>query len=65
MDENEPIQPLQQHELEDHTDPNWELDPIDTGPGKDFSFFFHRSKTKSDGPEIYSFYLYAINFMDE
>jgi hypothetical protein len=27
------------------------------------SLFFHRSKTKSDGPEIYSFYLYAIKIL--
>ena len=40
VDENEPIQPLQQPELEDYTDPNWEPDPIDAGPGQDFSFFF-------------------------
>ncbi|KIM41173.1 hypothetical protein M413DRAFT_160178 [Hebeloma cylindrosporum] len=32
VDENEPIQPLQQPELEDYTDPNWEPDPIDAGP---------------------------------
>ena len=39
VDENEPIQPLQQPELEDYTDSNWEPDPIDAGPGKDFFFF--------------------------
>ncbi|KIM39184.1 hypothetical protein M413DRAFT_415749 [Hebeloma cylindrosporum] len=31
VDENEPIQPLQQPELEDYADPNWEPDPIDAG----------------------------------
>ena len=46
VDENEPIQPLQQPQLEDYTDLNWEPDPIDAGPGKDFSFF---SSAKSDG----------------
>jgi hypothetical protein len=39
VDENEPIQPFQQPELEDYTDPNWEPDPIDAGPGKGFFFF--------------------------
>ncbi|KAF8964931.1 hypothetical protein BDZ97DRAFT_1904250 [Flammula alnicola] len=32
VDENEPIQPLQQPELEDYSDPNWEPEPIDAGP---------------------------------
>ncbi|KAF8157822.1 hypothetical protein B0H34DRAFT_656905 [Crassisporium funariophilum] len=32
VDENEPIQPLQQPELEDYGDPNWEPEPIDAGP---------------------------------
>ena len=45
VDENEPIQPLQQPQLEDYTDLNWEPGPIDAGPGKDFSFF---SSAKSD-----------------
>ena len=49
VDENEPVQPLQQPEAEDYTDPNWEPEPIDAGPGefKYQSFFFswayHRS----------------------
>ena len=34
VDENEPIHPLQQPEAEDYTDPNWEPEPIDAGPGK-------------------------------
>lgn len=34
VDENEPIHPLQQPEVEDYTDPNWEPEPIDAGPGK-------------------------------
>jgi len=34
VDENEPIHPLQQPETEDYTDPNWEPEPIDAGPGK-------------------------------
>jgi len=33
VDENEPIQPLQQQEAEDYSDPNWEPEPIDAGPG--------------------------------
>jgi hypothetical protein len=34
VDENEPIQPLQNTEVEDYTDPNWDPEPIDAGPGK-------------------------------
>jgi hypothetical protein len=34
VDENEPIQPLQNAEIEDYTDPNWDPEPIDAGPGK-------------------------------
>lgn len=33
VDENEPIQPLQQRQADDFTDPNWEPEPIDAGPG--------------------------------
>ncbi|KAJ6485260.1 hypothetical protein DFH09DRAFT_1252884 [Mycena vulgaris] len=32
VDENEPIQPLQQLETEDYNDPNWDPEPIDAGP---------------------------------
>ncbi|KAF8625915.1 hypothetical protein AX17_006641 [Amanita inopinata Kibby_2008] len=32
VDENEPIQPLQQQDIDDYTDPNWEPEPIDAGP---------------------------------
>ncbi|KAF5376816.1 hypothetical protein D9757_008906 [Collybiopsis confluens] len=32
VDESEPIQPLQQSELEEYTDPNWEPEPVDAGP---------------------------------
>ncbi|KAI8971172.1 ubiquitin-protein ligase [Trametes punicea] len=32
VDENEPIQPLQQMQADDYTDPNWEPEPIDAGP---------------------------------
>ncbi|KAG6837727.1 hypothetical protein H0H93_003529 [Arthromyces matolae] len=32
VDENEPIQPLQQNDVEDYSDPNWEPEPIDSGP---------------------------------
>ena len=33
VDENEPIQPLQQRQADDFVDPNWEPEPIDAGPG--------------------------------
>ena len=33
VDENEPIQPLQQVPIEDFSDANWEPDPVDAGPG--------------------------------
>ncbi|KAJ7684510.1 hypothetical protein DFH06DRAFT_9398 [Mycena polygramma] len=32
VDENEPIQPLQQLETEDYNDPHWDPEPIDAGP---------------------------------
>ncbi|KAH9891559.1 ubiquitin-protein ligase [Cubamyces lactineus] len=32
VDENEPIQPLQQMQADDYNDPNWEPEPIDAGP---------------------------------
>ncbi|KAI0074021.1 hypothetical protein K474DRAFT_1602300 [Panus rudis PR-1116 ss-1] len=32
VDDNEPIQPLQQQQEEDYSDPKWEPDPIDAGP---------------------------------
>lgn len=34
VDENEPIHPLQQPEVEDYTDPNWDPEPIDAGPSE-------------------------------
>lgn len=34
VDENEPIQPINQTQFEDYTDANWEPEPIDAGPGK-------------------------------
>jgi anaphase-promoting complex subunit 2 len=33
VDENEPIQPLQQPEIEDYSDLEWQPEPIDAGPG--------------------------------
>ena len=33
VDENEPIAPIQQPEMEDYSDPNWEPEPVDAGPG--------------------------------
>jgi anaphase-promoting complex subunit 2 len=38
VDDDEPIQPLQGTQVDDYTDPNWEPEPIDAGPGK-VSFF--------------------------
>ncbi|KAJ3735886.1 hypothetical protein DFJ43DRAFT_1054769 [Lentinula guzmanii] len=32
VDESEPIQPLQQYELDDYLDSNWEPEPVDAGP---------------------------------
>ncbi|EGO24136.1 hypothetical protein SERLADRAFT_416324 [Serpula lacrymans var. lacrymans S7.9] len=32
VDDNEPIQPLQQPEVEDYTDPEWNPEPVDAGP---------------------------------
>ncbi|KAF8723226.1 hypothetical protein AX14_009377 [Amanita brunnescens Koide BX004] len=32
IDENEPIQPLQQTDIDDYSDPNWEPEPVDAGP---------------------------------
>jgi anaphase-promoting complex subunit 2 len=34
VDENDPIQPLQNAEVEDYSDPNWEPEPVDAGPGE-------------------------------
>jgi len=39
VDESEPIQPLQQQEAEDYSDPNWEPEPMDAGPGRAFVHF--------------------------
>jgi hypothetical protein len=39
VDENDPVQPLQQPEVDDYYDPNWEPEPIDAGPGI-FGFCF-------------------------
>jgi len=58
VDENEPIQPLQQPELEDYTDPNWEPDPNDAGPGKDF-FSFRRVRKRSLMDRIMFFSLHV------
>ena len=33
VDDDEPIQPLQSAQVDDYTDPNWEPEPIDAGPG--------------------------------
>ena len=43
VDESEPIQPLQQQEAEDYSDPNWEPEPMDAGPGRVFVDFIHVS----------------------
>jgi len=34
VDDDEPIQPLQSAQFDDYTDPNWEPEPIDAGPGE-------------------------------
>jgi anaphase-promoting complex subunit 2 len=36
VDDDEPIQPLQSAQVDDYTDPNWEPEPIDAGPGSVF-----------------------------
>lgn len=33
IDDSEPIQPLQQPEVEDYADPEWTPEPVDAGPG--------------------------------
>ena len=38
VDDDEPIQPLQSAQVDDYTDPNWEPEPIDAGPGAFSSF---------------------------
>lgn len=35
LDEHEQGAPLQQPQIEDYSEPNWEPEPIDAGPGKD------------------------------
>ena len=32
VDDNEPIQPIQQPEMENYSDPEWNPEPIDAGP---------------------------------
>ena len=44
VDENEPIAPIQQPEMEDYSDPNWEPEPVDAGPGSFVSFFAPHTK---------------------
>lgn len=34
VDENEPIQPLTGPQIDDYSDPNWEPEPNDAGPGE-------------------------------
>jgi len=43
VDDDEPIQPLQGAQADDYTDPNWEPEPIDAGPGKVSHHFFPES----------------------
>ena len=40
VDDDEPIQPLQSAQVDDYTDPNWEPEPIDAGPGMVSHHFF-------------------------
>jgi anaphase-promoting complex subunit 2 len=44
VDDDEPIQPLQSTQVDDYTDPNWEPEPIDAGPGKVSHHFSRPSK---------------------
>jgi hypothetical protein len=37
VDDSEPVQPLAQVQHEDYSDPNWEPEPVDAGPGALFS----------------------------
>ena len=39
VDDDEPIRPLQSAQVDDYTDPNWEPEPIDAGPGKVFASY--------------------------
>ena len=43
VDDDEPIQPLQGTQVDDYTDPNWEPEPIDAGPGKVSHHLFTKS----------------------
>ena len=38
IDDNEPIQPLQQPEMENYADPEWTPEPVDAGPSKHVLF---------------------------
>ncbi|KAI9573680.1 hypothetical protein HD554DRAFT_2167242 [Boletus coccyginus] len=50
VDDNEPIQPLQQPEMENYADPEWTPEPIDAGPD------FRASKTSDIISTIVSIY---------
>ncbi|KAF9220918.1 hypothetical protein BS17DRAFT_713130 [Gyrodon lividus] len=50
VDDNEPIQPLQQQEMENYADPDWTPEPIDAGPD------FRASKTSDIISTIVSIY---------
>ncbi|KAG8214513.1 hypothetical protein J3R82DRAFT_9571 [Butyriboletus roseoflavus] len=50
VDDNEPIQPLQQPEIENYADPEWTPEPIDAGPD------FRASKTSDIISTIVSIY---------
>lgn len=49
VDDNEPIQPLQQPEIENYADPEWTPEPIDAGPGKCFLPLIACSKANLSG----------------
>ena len=55
VDENEPIQPLQQMQVEDYTDPNWEPEPIDAGPGETI-LFLDTTIFSTDAPPVIFLY---------
>ncbi|KAG6332160.1 hypothetical protein ID866_6932 [Astraeus odoratus] len=51
IDDNEPIQPLQQPEVENYGDPEWTPEPIDAGPGN-----FRANKTSDIISTLVSIY---------
>ena len=55
VDDSEPVQPLAQVQTEDYSDPNWEPEPMDAGPGMfydSFSFLSYQELTKRGVTQI-------------